>query len=165
MRNITYILLPAILLLTSCSGLEKMSEARAERLALKKEAVKTAIEQQRMVLSIDRFYTKRGRPVGMRPESNFVIIDGDKIRISLGYMGRSHSIRPISAINMSGRILSREIGVYKNGGYDMSIEASQDNERFRIHLIISGSGQVDLSIINTRIDMARYAGRLKTAIT
>lgn len=154
-------LLPVMLILSSCSGYRSISENRAERQAVKKAVVKDAVEQQRMVLSINRFHPLKGSPVEMRPDNNFVIIDGDKIRMSLGYMGRSHSIRPISAINMSGRILSREIGVYKNGGYDMSIEASQDNERFRIHLIISGSGQVDLSIINTRIDMARYSGRLK----
>jgi len=163
MRNILFILLPVMLVLSSCSGIRSKTENRAERETVRKAVVKNAVEQQRMVLSINRFHPLKGLPVKMRPDNNFVIIDGDKIRMSLGYMGRSQSVRPISAINMSGRILSREIGEYRNGGYDMNIEASQDNERFKIHLKISGSGQVDLSIINMRIDMARYSGRLKNS--
>ncbi len=147
---------------TSCSSSGEMGAAGDERKAAKKEEVNEAVETQRMLIRVNRMYARRGGTIEMRPESNFVIIDQARVRISLGYLGRSHSIRPVSAINMQGEIYSREIGEWKKGGYDMELELGQDGERFTVNMTISADGYVDLRLTNPRLDMVRYSGKLES---
>lgn len=162
MRKLIYISIAYLLIAVSCSSSGEMSALREERKAAKMEEVREAVEAQRMLIKVNRMYARRGRVIEMRPESNFVIIDQDRVRISLGYLGRSHSIRPVSAINMQGEIYSREIGAWKKGGYEMELELGQDGERFTANMTISSSGYVDLRLTNPRIDLVRYSGRLES---
>lgn len=162
MKDFIYITLLLALIGSSCSSYREMTGSRAEREALKKEEVRKAVETQKMLIRVNRIHPRGGGLIDMRPGSNFIIIDGDRIRISLGYLGRSHSLRPVSAINMQGEIYSRDTGAWKKGGYDISLKLGQDGEKFTLNMTISSEGYVDLSIINPRIDMARYSGKLES---
>ncbi|MDZ7739803.1 MAG: DUF4251 domain-containing protein [Bacteroidales bacterium] len=162
MKKIIYISLAYLLIAASCSSSGEMTALREERKAANKEEVREAVESQRMLIRVNKIHPRRGGVIEMRPESNFVIIDQDRVRISLGYLGRSHSIRPVSAINMQGEIYSREIGSWKKGGYDMEFEMGQDSEKFTVYMTISSDGYVDLRLTNPRLDLARYSGRLES---
>ena len=96
----------------------------------------------------------------MNPEMNFIIIDRTRTRISLGYIGRSFTARPVAAINMQGEIYSREIDKKNKGVYDIRYELGQDNEKFIINMTVSINGYVNLSITNPRLDFVRYSGYL-----
>lgn len=162
MKNIIYIALIFVLAGTGCSSGKEMSASREKRKALKKEEVREAVENQRMLIRVNRMHPRGGGVIDMRPESNFIIIDKDRVRISLGYLGRSHSIMPVAAINMQGKIYSREIGQWKNGGYDMELELGQDNENFSVSITVGAAGYVNLSLSNPRLDLVRYSGRLES---
>lgn len=161
MKKIIYISLAYLMIAVSCSSSGEMTASREERKAAKKEEVREAVETQRMLIKVNRLHPRRGGVIDMRPESNFIIIDSDRVRISLGYLGRSHSIRPVSAINMQGEINSRELGAWKKGGYDMELEVEQNGERFTVNMTISADGYVNLRLTNPRLDLARYSGRLE----
>ncbi|MGM0464629.1 MAG: DUF4251 domain-containing protein [Bacteroidota bacterium] len=161
MKKIIYISLAYLMIAVSCSSSGEMTASREERKAAKKEEVREAVETQRMLIKVNRMYPRRGGVIDMRPESNFIIIDSDRVRISLGYLGRSHSIMPVSAINMQGEINSRELGAWKKGGYDMELEVEQNGERFTVNMTISADGYVNLRLTNPRLDLARYSGRLE----
>ncbi len=162
MKKLIYIALAYLLIAVSCSSSGEMTASREERKAAKKEEVREAVETQRMLIKVNRMHPRRGGAIQMRPEGNFIIIDGDRVRISVGYLGRSHSIRPVSAINMQGEIYSREIGAWKKGGYNMELELGQDSDRFTLNMTISADGYVNLRLTNPRIDLVRYSGLLES---
>jgi len=162
MKRTIYIFFAVIFIAGGCASTGKSDVSREEMTAARSAAVAKLVEDQKMLVKVNRLRTKRGRIMDMNPETNFLIIDKEKARISLGYLGRSYTTRSIAAINMEGRVVSRSISERKKGGYEIKYEVSQKNEKFKINMTVSTSGYVDFSIINPRIDLVRYSGNLKS---
>jgi hypothetical protein len=162
MKNIIYILLATIVITGSCATSGDVISSREERTAIKQENVTRAVESQQMVIKVNRLHTRRGQIMEMNPEMNFIIINNNRTRISLGYMGRSFTARPVAAINMEGEIYSRVIDKKDKGVYDITYELGQDNEKFTVNMTISINGYVNFSITNPRLDYVRYSGNLST---
>ncbi len=160
MKNIIYILLAVIIISGSCATSGDIVASRKERAAVKQENVIQAVESQQMIVKVNRLHARRGTIMEMNPEMNFIIIDRTRTRISLGYIGRSFTARPVAAINMQGEIYSREIDKKDKGVYDIRYELGQDNEKFIINMTVSINGYVNLSITNPRLDFVRYSGYL-----
>ncbi|MEA1887247.1 MAG: DUF4251 domain-containing protein [Bacteroidota bacterium] len=161
MKNLIYILFIVILATFSCGPTGDLASSREARTAMKQENVKKAVEAQEMIVKVQRLHTRRGRILEMNPDMNFVIINKDRTRISLGYIGRSFTTRPVAAINLQGQIYSRVIDTNKKGGYDIRLELGQESEKFTLNLSISRNGYVSMNITNPRIDLIRYSGTLE----
>jgi len=160
MKNLIYILLAVSLFTVSCSGLKNSSQDRAERELMKREDVKKAIESQQMIIKVDRIYANRGRIMDIHPRNNFIIIDRDRTRVSLAYVGKSFSIRPVAAINFSGKVKSGIVDTNSDGSYDLRFELVQENEKFDVNINVTSTGYVNMSVANPRIDFVRYSGTL-----
>lgn len=161
MKKISYILITLLFIAAGCSSTGKTGTIDQEVSSAKKEMVDRLVEDQKMLVKVNRFYTKRGRTMDLNPERNFIIIDKERARISLGYVGRSYSFRSIAAINMEGEVVSRSITTRNKGGYDIKYDVRQKNEKFVVNMTVSANGYVSFSIINPRIDVARYSGMLE----
>ena len=144
----------------SCSSYRDMASSREERNLMNQENVRMAIESQKMMVKVNRLHTRRGRIMDINPSTNFIIIDNNIARVSLAYMGRSFTTRPVAAINFTGEVYSSIVDTKRNGGYDIELEVGQENEKFTINLNISNNGYVSLNITNPRIDFVRYSGNL-----
>ncbi|MBS0009859.1 MAG: DUF4251 domain-containing protein [Bacteroidales bacterium] len=161
MRQLIYIFLAGILLASSCGTTGEMRSSREERDSIRTENVRKALESNQMIIKVNRLHARYGKILDINPDHNFIIIDKDMTRISLAYVGRSYSSRPIAAINMRGKIQSSLIDTRRNGSYDLKIELGQDSEKFTLYMNISRNGFVSLSIVNPRIDFVRYSGTLR----
>ncbi|MFO7851028.1 MAG: DUF4251 domain-containing protein [Bacteroidota bacterium] len=161
MKNLIYILFAVTLVAFSCRPTGDLASSREERAAMKQENVKKAVETQEMIIKVNRLHTRRGRILEMNPDMNFVIINKDRTRVSLAYIGRSFTIRPVAAINLQGQIYSRVIDTNRKGGYDIRMELGQESEKFTLNLSISRDGYVTMNITNPRIDLIRYSGTLQ----
>jgi len=162
MKNLLYILFAVSLLTVSCSGLRNSSQDRAEREFMKREDVRKAIESQQMIIKVDRIYADYGRMVDIHPRNNFLIIDRNRTRVSLAYIGKSFSIRPVAAINFSGKVESGIVDTNADGSYDLSFELGQENEKFDVSMNVTSTGYVNMTVANPRIDFVRYSGTLES---
>ncbi|MDT8401493.1 MAG: DUF4251 domain-containing protein [Bacteroidales bacterium] len=160
MKNTLYIFLALILFSASCSGIRDMQESRAERELMNQDNVKRAVESQQMIVKVNRLHTGRGRIMDINPTNNFIIIDRNLTRVSLAYMGRSFTTRPVAAINFSGQVVSSQVDTKRDGSYDIEMEVGQENEKFKINMNVSKGGYVSLTLTNPRIDFVRYSGNL-----
>ncbi|HDZ41656.1 MAG TPA: DUF4251 domain-containing protein [Bacteroidetes bacterium] len=162
MRNTIYTLFAIIFISASCSVIRDMKSSRAERELMTQENVKKAIESQQILVKVNRLHTGRGRIMDINPTDNFIIIDRNLTRVSLAYMGRSFTTRPIAAINFTGQVYSSVVDTKRDGSYDIVLELGQENEKFKVNMIVSKGGYVSLTITNPRIDFVRYSGNLGT---
>ncbi len=162
MKRIIYFFIAGTIILSSCASTGKTDISREMRKELVKEDVKQTVESQKMMIRMNRIHLKRGGTMQIVPERNYIMIDGDLVRVNLAYIGRSYSIRPVAAINFLGKVYSREIEITKKGGYNISLEVGQGNEKFKIDMNISNEGYVNISVSNPMIDYIRYYGRLSS---
>ena len=162
MKNIIYILFAIIFITVSCATSGDVVSSREERASIRQENVREAVESQQMIIKLNRLHARRGSILDLNPDMNFVIINKNRTRISLGYVGRSFTARPVAAINMEGEIYSRVIDQKRKGVYDIRFDLGQDNEKFIVNMTISINGSVSLSITTPRIDFVRYSGNLST---
>ncbi len=162
MKNIIYIFLAVLLFSTSCSGLKNRQQVRAEKELMKREDVRKAVESQQMLIKVDRIYSHHGRIMDVNPRNNFIIIDRDRTRVSLAYFGKSFTIRPVAAINFTGKVNTASMDTKADGSYDLQFELGQGNEKFDVSIKVSASGYVNMNVINPRIDFVRYSGTLSS---
>lgn len=160
MKNIIYILFIVIVVTGSCASSGDLASSREVRKSIKQENIRKAIESQQMIINVNRLQSRRGGMMEMNPELNFLIINNNRTRVSLGYVGRSYTSRPIAAINLEGEIYSRDINKKGNGSYDIRYELGQKNAKFIVNMTVSVNGYVSLRITNPRIDFVRYSGKL-----
>ncbi len=160
MKNKVYILLVIVFFTGSCSSYRDMASSREEKALMNQENVTMAIESQQMMVKVNRLHTSRGRILEINPRNNFIIIDKKLARVSLAYMGKSFTTRPVAAINFTGQVYSSIVDIKRNGSYDIELEVGQENEKFKINLNISNNGYVRVNITNPRIDFVRYSGNL-----
>jgi len=164
MKKIVFLLL-AVFLFSACSSTKELSSNRAENRKFKKLAeqaeIKKAVESRRFIIKVNRLYSTGGGRWELVPTSNFVIINGEIASISLGYMGRSFGIRPITGINLNGRTLSYKMesnetkGIYK---IEMAVKAG--SEKFDVFLSIGTNGDCSISLDNAYLQSVSYSGIL-----
>ena len=125
--------------------------------------VKSAVEEKRYIIKLNRLYFTRGGQVDLIPRANFIIIDGEKAIISTAYLGRQYDIKPIAAINMRGKAddyaLTNNIS---KGSYDVKMKVNNGrNTSFDVYLNIGKSGNCTVSVSSLKIESIRYAGYLE----
>ena len=146
-------------LLASCSSSNKLK--RAEEKARKAEEVQQLIDNHRFIVKADRADLRRGGHILLDGRRNYIIVDGDMVRMSLAYVGRSHDYRGIAGINMAGKIIEKNISQKKNGTmYEFNVK--QNNDSFRVNILISKSGICDLNVYNAKLDPASYKGQINS---
>ena len=159
------LLLSVVFIFAACSSTKELSSARAENRKLKKLAeraeIKKAVESRMFIIKVNRLYSIGGGRYELIPRSNFVIINGEIASISLGYMGRSYTSRPISGINLNGRTIEYKMesdeakGLYK---IQMAVKAGAD--KFDVYLSIGDEGYCSISLNNSNIQTVSYSGTL-----
>jgi hypothetical protein len=159
------IVLSVMFLFSACSSTKELSSKRAENRKLKKLAeqaeVKKAVESRRYIIKVNRLYTMGGGVLEMIPTSNFIIVNGEIASISLGYMGRSYSIRAISGINLNGHTLEYKMQTDESkGSYKIQMEVKAGSDKFDVYLTIGDSGYCSISINNAYIQSVSYSGTL-----
>ncbi len=163
--------LAAFLIASMCLSFTDISAqgekpSRAEKRKLRKISemaqVKKAVESRRYVIKVRRLYTNGGGFYEMVPTANFVIINGEFASISLGYVGRSFGIHPITGINLNGRTYSYKMQDRTKGqGYDVQLAVKYGGDKFDVYLTIGPSGSCGITINNPYIQSIRYEGDLE----
>jgi len=148
------------LLLASCSGSNKL--ARNEMEAQKGEEVKTALESQKFVIRLDRTSTRRGGQIYLNNSHNYLVINGEKARMNLAYIGRSMDARGISGINMAGKVTERSLTPKKRGSVMLSLTLEQEAETFDVKIDVSKSGRCSVSVYHPRLDPISYRGDISS---
>jgi hypothetical protein len=161
----TAIVLSVIFLLSACSSTKELSSNRAENRKLKKLAeqseVRKAVESRRYVIKVNRLYTMGGGIMDMVASSNFIIVNGEITSISLGYIGRSYSIRPISGINLNGHTLEYKMKTDESkGSYNIQMAVQAGSDKFDVYMTIGDSGNCTISLTNPHIQSVSYSGTL-----
>jgi hypothetical protein len=164
MKNIA-VLISGIFLFTACTSSKELTSTRAENRKLKKLAeqadIKRAVESRRYVIKVNQFYGHGGGILQMSPRDNFVIINGEIASISLGYIGRSYSSRPISGINLNGRMLDyKMVSNETKGTYEIQMAVKAGSDKFDVYLTIGSGGYCSVSLINPYIQSVSYHGNL-----
>lgn len=159
------LVLSVIFLFSACSSTKELSSNRAESRKQKKLAqqaeIKKAVESRRYVIKVSQLYTSGGGVLEMVPTSNFIIVNGEIASISLGYVGRSYSIRPISGINMNGHTIEYKMQSDESKGtYKIQMAVKAGTDKFDIYLIIGNEGNCSISLINPYIQSVSYSGTL-----
>ena len=97
----------------------------------------------------------------MIPTSNFIIVNGEIASISLGYIGRSYSIRQISGINLNGHTLEYKMQNNESkGSYNIQMAVKAGSDKFDVYLTIGNEGYCSISLINPHIQSVSYSGNL-----
>jgi len=163
-KKIILLLIVIIVGAASCSVSKesnslKAEQRKAERLAAQLE-VRKAIESRRFVLKMDKIILPDGLMIDLVPRNNFIIINGEIISVSLGYMGRSFGTRQITGINFNGRtgryIMNNDTS---KGIYNIQVEAITPNkDKFDIYMTLGDNGYCSASVNNPYIQSVSYRG-------
>jgi hypothetical protein len=163
MKEIVFVF-AGLLILSSCatSKVQEKTDAKAsadEKKYARREDIRQAVETRRFLIKFDRLYMARGQRIDLIPKANYIILDGDRATINAAYMGRQYSFRPISGINMTGKVVSFELkDKVDKGIYQINLKVSNDQNTFNVYLTIGANGNCDASLANYRIDRVRYTG-------
>ncbi len=164
MKRLIYIL-TILIISSSCVTTReaKLSriEKRNERKLAEKEVVKQAVESKRYIIKFDRLYFTHGGMVELIPQTNYMIIDGDRAIISAAYFGRQYDIRPIAGINMRGETRNYEVSDDQNKGiYKINMDVNNQSTSFDVNLTVGESGRCTATISSLKIDFVRYSGHI-----
>jgi hypothetical protein len=164
-RTLLILSAAALILLSGCTSTRKTASAKREsddiRRKLNEAVVVQAIESQRFIVRFDRFYTRYGGFLDLRPRSNYIIVDGNTAVINAAYMGRQWDVRPIAGINMRGETMSFEtVKKASRGMYDITMRVGNGATAFDVYLTIGKNGTANASINSLRIGNARYRGHV-----
>jgi hypothetical protein len=166
MKRILLILTAAALIvLSGCTSTRKTASSNREsddiRRKLNEAVVVQAIESQRFIVRLDRFYMGYGGFLDLRPRSNYIIVDGNSAVINAAYMGRQWDVRPIAGINMRGETVRYEtVKKVSRGMYDIKMRVGNGATAFDVYLTVGKNGTANASINGLRIGNARYRGHV-----
>jgi hypothetical protein len=153
------------LLFSSCSATREAAnvkdQSRQEARLARQAMIRQAVESGHFIIKLDRIYLSYGGFVDLVPRSNYIIVNGERARISTAYIGRQYSYRPISGINMRGETIHYKIkGDQAKGLYDIDMRVIQGGDAFDVYLSVSDNGTCSVSLSNARIASVRYSGQL-----
>jgi hypothetical protein len=153
------------LLISSCSTTKDAGITRSEIRQTKKiaeqAAIKKAVESRRYVIRMEKIFLMGGGFIDLVPRNNYIIVDGGAASISLGYVGRSYGIRPISGINLNGQTIKYELkSNEEKGTFNINMEVKSRNDKFDLYLNIGSDGYCNVSVINSNIQTVSYFGQL-----
>lgn len=159
-KNNIFYTVSLVLILTSCASAEISREGRQNIKAIEAEHIRRSVETNRFRIDIERINPLRGSFVDLVPGRNYVVLSGDKARMSLGYLGRSYDARGIAGINVNGTVTDREVKNSRQGGWDIKMKVSQGGETLDVYISISTDGNCSVSINNPKIEFVRYYGQM-----
>lgn len=161
MRKELYIFLLAIVVLASgCASTGEYSKKRDLAKAELQQQVISSIESGNYVIRVNKLFTRRYSGMDLKPGNNYVLIENDKARINLAYVGRSYTTRAVSGINFTGIVEEKTITAKKKGSNIISMKIRGGGELFNVYIRISASGYCNISINNPRLDSVSYRGNL-----
>ena len=153
-------IIAAIFLLMGCSPMKNGESTVNSYPSVSFQVIEKSIENDRYIVNVSRLFTRRGAPVDLRPENNFIVISNQRARISLAYVGRSYDIRGISGINMTGEVIEKSIKYKKRGEMVVNLKVRQNNDTFRVNLVVGKDGYTSVSVTHPRIDYITYRGHV-----
>ena len=164
MKSLLY-LLTGLILLSGCAVTGDTMTARQEQKQARKAAeiaaVKKAVESRQYIIRINKIYMIGGSWADLVPRSNFLIIDGEKATVSLGYIGRSFGSRPISGINFRGSTVNYILDSDQTKGiYKVEAKVAKGNDTFDFFITIGSEGYCSLTVNNAFIQSVSYKGSL-----
>lgn len=164
MKKLAFIL-SVVLMFSACSSSKELTGGKGENKQSKKLAIqaeiKKAVESRKYIIKVNRIYTPRGGRMELVPQSNFVIVNGEIASISLGYIGRTFTSRPISGINLNGHTLNYQMeNDQAKGMYKVQMVVQYNTDKFDVYLSIGNEGYCSISINNPYIETVSYSGNL-----
>jgi hypothetical protein len=134
-------------------------QSKEEKVA-QQEVVRKSIESGRFIITLNRIYFSHGGIADLRPRANYIIFDRGKAIISTPYVGRQIEIRPISAINMTGKADISEIKSTSKGKYLIKMKVDNGSQSLNVTLRINSNGSCDATISGLMIDNTACSGQL-----
>jgi hypothetical protein len=152
-----------IVVISSCATTKETgttnSESRTEKKLAEQAVIKRAVESRRFIIKLDRLYFSRGGMIELQPRLNYIIIDGEKAIISVGYLGRQYDIRPIAGINMRGATTNYILTSKQSRGiFEIKTRVTNNKTSFDLYLTIGKNGSCSASLSNIMIDYVNYRG-------
>jgi hypothetical protein len=164
MKKLVYFFIAVLFLLSCTATKETGSERKQKRLEKKlaeQEIVKKAVESRRYIIRMNKIFMTGGYGVDLVPRSNYIIIDGDIASVSLAYIGRSFTSRPISGINFNGHTIKYAMKNDESKGvYNIDLRVEKSSDIFDLYISIGSEGYCSVSINNANIQSVSYRGIL-----
>jgi hypothetical protein len=164
MKKLVYFIIAVIFIVSCTATKETGSERKQKRLEDKlaeQAIVKKAVESKRYIIRMNKIFMTGGNGVDLVPRSNYIIIDGDIASVSLAYIGRSFSSRPISGINFNGHTIKYAIKNDETKGlYNIELRVAKGNDIFDLFISIGSEGYCSVSLNNANIQSVSYRGIL-----
>jgi hypothetical protein len=162
MKKLIFIL-TGLVILTSCatSKVEESSKKESGNIisTYQQAEIRQAVEMRRFLIKFDKLYISNGGIIDLIPNSNYIILDGDRVVIKSAYAGRQYSYRPIKGIDMIGQAVSFELKNNSSKGiYKIRMKVKNDKNTFDVFVTITVDGYCDTSLTSYNIDLVRYTG-------
>jgi hypothetical protein len=159
-KHLYILLIISIIVASGCASTRASAEKREEARTSGQESVQKLLESGDYFISVNKVFPRRNPGMDLVPDKNFLSVTRGTARINLAYIGRSFSIRPISAINVRGKIEDLSIRPGKKGSTITSMKVIGAGERFNVNIRVSYSGDCYLSINNGMLDSISYRGKI-----
>jgi hypothetical protein len=164
MRNVLFILAVAVMI-SSCTASKDVTsdrqKAKMEKKLAQQNAIKQAVESRQYIIKAERLNTIWGGWAYLVPKFNYIIVDGDIVSVSLGYVGRSYGARPITGINFNGHTVKYDLTSNDSKGkYEVTMKVAKGSDTFTFYITISPSGSCSFSVLNQFIQSASYRGEV-----
>jgi hypothetical protein len=164
MKNLAFFL-TVVFIFSACSSSKELSSVKTENKKTKKLAekaeIRKAVESRKYIIKVNRIYPLGGGRMDLVPRSNFIIINGEIASISLGYVGRTYSSRPISGINLNGHTFNYQMeSDDAKGMFKIQMEVQSGGDKFNVYLTIGDEGYCSISINNPYLEAVSYSGNL-----
>lgn len=105
MKKHKYILLIiSIIIASGCASTKDYAAKKESERAAGQAAILELLESGNYAIGVSKLYSGRYQGMDLVPSNNYLSISNGIARINLAYVGRSFSLRPISAINVRGEI-------------------------------------------------------------
>ena len=159
-KHLYILLIISIIVASGCASTRGYGEKREEIRSTGQESVQKLLESGNYFISVNKVFPRRYHGLDLVPEKNYFSVANGTARINLAYIGRSFSLRPISAINIRGKIEDLNITAGRKGSTITSMKVVGGGERFNVNIRVSYSGNCYLSINNGMLDSISYRGKI-----
>ena len=160
-----FLTLAVAVMIASCTASKDVTsdrhKARLEKKLAQQGAIKQAVESRRYIIKVDRLTNSYGGWANLVPRSNYIIVDGEVVSVSLAYTGRSYGARQITGINFNGHTVNYDLSSNESkGDYKVTMKVAKGSDTFTFYITISPSGGCSFSVLNQFIQSAYYRGEV-----